>query len=163
VFTALVGLTWIAVGPGYSENAEQEYPTDPPKVLSSDLYPCSECHADLPVNTEKRELEAHTAMVITGHGEPLKWCMDCHNSENRDTLRLIGGEEVEFRELHVLCGQCHGRLYAHWRAGIHGKRTGFWDGEKKYTLCTDCHDPHDPGFKPLAPEPVPKKPQETLK
>jgi len=45
------------------------------------------------------------------------------------------------------CGQCHGDKYRDWRAGIHGKRVGQWDGEKSYFLCVNCHNPHSPGFK----------------
>ena len=31
--------------------------------------------------------------------------------------------------------------YRDWKAGVHGKRTGEWDGRKDYLLCVNCHNP----------------------
>ncbi len=137
--------------------------TYPSPVLSSEVFPCSGCHRDMASNHTRRELLFHTGVRLKGHGEPGRWCLDCHDGENRDTLRLPGGERVTFREGYRLCRQCHGKIYDNWSAGIHGKRTGDWNG-KKYSLpCTNCHNPHSPKFKPLAPEPAPLKPEETLR
>ena len=58
------------------------------------------------------------------------------------------------------CGQCHGTIYRDWRAGIHGKRTGYWNGKKEYRICLKCHNPHDPKFKKLKPEPPPLRPRQ---
>ena len=46
-----------------------------------------------------------------------------------------------------------------WRAGVHGRRSGLWNGKKSYLLCVHCHNPHSPRFKPLAPEPPPRRPE----
>jgi hypothetical protein len=50
-------------------------------------------------------------------------------------------------------------LYRDWKAGIHGKRTGYFEGgQRMYMLCVHCHNPHDPAFRPLKPEPPPHRP-----
>ena len=88
--------------------------------------------------------------------------MDCHDAENRDQLHLASGAPVQFEESYRLCGQCHGEKYRDWRAGIHGRRTGDWNGHKSYLLCANCHNPHEPHFQPLKPEPAPTPPAETV-
>ena len=73
-----------------------------------------------------------------------RWCLDCHNPDDRDKLRLANGDLVSFEESYYLCGQCHGTIFRDWKAGIHGKRTGEWNGRKQYRLCVHCHNPHNP-------------------
>lgn len=141
----------------------QDFPLSPPKVLSSPLFPCSTCHGGMEPNPKKRELSFHPEIVIRGHGEPKRWCLDCHDAGTRDRLRLINGEQVDFAVSYLLCGQCHGIIVRDWKAGIHGKRTGKWDGPRQYFLCTSCHNPHSPRFESLAPEAVPLRPGETLR
>ncbi|RJQ56875.1 MAG: hypothetical protein C4526_00540 [Nitrospiraceae bacterium] len=140
-----------------------DYPAYPPKILSSELFPCSSCHAGMEPNILKRELTFHGEVKIIGHAEHERWCLDCHDARDRDKLRLINGSTVGFDRLFRLCGQCHGPTYRAWRAGVHGKRTGRWDGQKQYYLCSSCHDPHSPRFKALAPEPPPVRPGETIR
>lgn len=136
----------------------------PPRVLSSELYPCTECHqGDGGAEFLDHVVDFHLDKTISGHGEPLKWCFDCHNPDNPNTLRLVGGEAVDFENLDVLCGQCHGKIYAAWKAGAYGKRVGLWNGEKRYFSCTECHDPHQPRFEAIKPDPAPVRPEETLR
>ena len=66
---------------------------------------------------------------------------------------------MPFEESYRLCGQCHGEKFRDWRAGVHGRRTGYWNGHKQYLLCAHCHNPHQPRFKPLAPKPAPRRPE----
>ncbi len=56
------------------------------------------------------------------------------------------------------CETCHGEKYRDWRAGVHVRRTSDWNGHKKYLLCANCHNPHQPRFQPLAPKPAPQRP-----
>ncbi|MDH5476705.1 MAG: multiheme c-type cytochrome [Nitrospinota bacterium] len=56
------------------------------------------------------------------------------------------------------CGQCHGIKFRDWSFGIHGKRTGYWNGEKEYWVCILCHNPHNPKFQKLEPKPAPIPP-----
>jgi len=120
--------------------------------------PCSMCHnEDLPPNPERRELDTHDSIILR-HDEQHRWCLDCHDAQDRDKLRLASGTLIEFSESYRLCGQCHGDKYRDWRAGIHGRRTGNWNGEKEYSLCVNCHWAHAPKFKPFEPLPPPKRP-----
>lgn len=130
----------------------------PPPPFSPGMFPCSECHRDLKTDFAPRELMmAHDEIRLT-HGLGDRWCFVCHDAGPRDQLRLADGSRVDFTESHRLCGQCHGTIYRDWKAGIHGRRTGYWEGPKRYLLCAHCHDPHAPKFKPLSPLPPPARP-----
>lgn len=131
----------------------------PAPPFSEGIFPCSECHADLEVDETRRELDFHEEIVLK-HAEEQRWCLDCHNPDNRDKLRLANGQVIFFEKSYLLCGQCHGTIYRDWKAGVHGKRTGHWNGRKQYRLCVHCHNPHDPKFKPLKPLPPPVRPEE---
>ncbi len=132
----------------------------PPPPFSEDIFPCSNCHEDMEVDRTRRELtEEHTNIKLT-HAAGQRWCLDCHDAENRDLLHLVSGEKIPFTKSYRLCGQCHGDKFRDWKAGVHGKRTGLWDGQKQYLLCAHCHNPHSPRFKPLVPLPPPKRPDE---
>ena len=131
----------------------------PPPPFSEGIFPCSDCHADMTPNPKRRELvEMHDDIVLE-HAEGQRWCLDCHNLDDRDKLRLVSGELIPFTESYRLCGQCHGDKYRDWKVGIHGKRTGYWNGEKQYLLCANCHNPHSPRFKALKPLPPPVRPE----
>lgn len=142
--------------------ADQDEPkvttTKPP--LTEGIFPCSNCHASMPPNKEKRDLSFHTEIQLK-HGD--NWCLNCHDLTNRDMLHRASGELVPFEKLYKVCGQCHGNIYRDWKIGIHGKRVGYWNGEKTYYLCVNCHNPHSPKFKPLPALPVPAKPLEITK
>jgi hypothetical protein len=149
-----------------------------PPPFSEGIYPCSACHAEQKDRT-RRELGFHEEQQsVFDHDSEHRWCLDCHDYENRDVLRLANGDQVPFTESYRLCGQCHGDKYRDWRVGVHGKRIGRWDGEKTYFLCVNCHNPHSPRFKgvkeivvdgkrttaptlaPMRPEPRPRRPDE---
>ena len=144
------------------EEAEREEVEVPPPPFSEGIFPCSSCHADMPVDRTRRELGFHTEIELK-HDEEHRWCLDCHNADDRDYLHLASGELVPFDESYRLCGQCHGEKYRDWRAGVHGRRTGDWNGHKTYLLCAHCHDPHQPRFAPIAPMPAPIPPDQTLR
>lgn len=130
----------------------------PPAPFSEGIFPCSDCHAGMETNRQRRELEDMHTDIVLHHAEGQRWCLDCHNPDDRDRLRLVSGELIEFSESYRLCGQCHGDKFRDWKVGIHGKRTGNWNGDKQYLLCAHCHNPHDPKFKPIAPLPPPARP-----
>ncbi len=128
---------------------------------SSEMFPCSDCHdEEMGVDITRRDLtEDHEEISKTfQHGTRIGWCFDCHNPKNRDVLQLVDGTEVKFTESFKVCGQCHGEKLKDWNNGIHGKRTGLWNGQKTYYLCVHCHVPHSPKFKKLPPKPPPLKP-----
>ncbi len=138
---------------------EKAFPV-PPAPFSEGIFPCSNCHADMEPNLERRELEDMHTDIVLNHAEGQRWCLDCHNPNDRDVLRLVNGETIPFEESYRLCGQCHGDKFRDWRVGIHGKRTGYWNGDKQYLLCAHCHNPHDPAFKAMKPLPPPERPGE---
>jgi len=144
----------------YKRRADEgtTYPV-PPAPFSEGIFPCSDCHADMEPNPERRELVDMHEDIVLDHAEGQRWCLDCHNFNDRDTLRLVSGEVIPFTESYRLCGQCHGDKFRDWKVGIHGKRTGDWNGEKQYLLCAHCHNPHSPRFKSLQPMPPPIRPE----
>lgn len=163
------------------DTSEVDYPVPPPP-FSKGVFPCSKCHEptkdeaeieelkesyqELPARDEVSpedidpDLPLHVQSVRTvlHHGPPERWCFDCHNPADRDTLRLANGKPVKFTESYLLCAQCHGTIFRDWKAGVHGRRSGFWNGKKRLLLCAHCHDPHSPRFKPLKPLPPPVAP-----
>jgi hypothetical protein len=141
---------------------EKVYPVPRPPFSSDLIFPCSQCHAHFqPPNAKRRVLVEYHSEIVLHHAESQRWCTDCHNLVNRDKLRLVSGELIDFTESYRLCGQCHGDKYRDWKVGVHGKRTGNWNGDKQYLLCVHCHNPHDPKFKPLKPMPPPERPGST--
>ncbi len=135
----------------------------PPPPFSEGVFPCTDCHdPELPVKTKRRELKTAHQEIVLRHDEEHRWCLDCHDTANRDMLHLASGETVPFEESYRLCGQCHGDKYRDWRAGVHGRRTGMWDGAKQYLLCVSCHNSHAPHFAPLKPMAPPTRPERTL-
>jgi hypothetical protein len=131
-----------------------------PPPLSDGIFPCTQCH-DGPGEVARRELGAHEEVQSAfDHDSENRWCLDCHDNQDRDVLRLASGAPVPFTESYRLCGQCHGDKYRDWRAGIHGRRSGWWDGARTYELCVHCHDPHSPRFKAIEPEAPPHRPRE---
>jgi hypothetical protein len=145
------------VASGDAAGAETLFPVPAPPFTEG-IFPCSTCHEGIPPNPERRELGMHSEIVLR-HDEQHRWCLDCHDTTNRDQLRLASGVLVPFTESYRLCGQCHGTQYRDWRSGIHGKRTGYWNASKRYLLCVHCHNPHQPRFAALAPLPPPVRPQ----
>ncbi len=148
--------------PAAAKETREEFSVPPPP-FSEGMFPCSSCHASMEVNTKKRELkDAHTEVRLH-HAETMRWCLDCHDAKNRDKLRLYNGELIDFTKSYFLCGECHGNIFRDWKAGIHGKRQGYFygSGKRTYLLCVHCHDSHVPKFKPIKPEPPPIRPKET--
>jgi len=124
----------------------------PPPPIDDEYFPCSDCHEDELADPERRELDEHDDIELA-HGD--LWCLDCHQSDQRDLLHLSDASPVHMEESWRLCTRCHAKRISDWRAGVHGKRTGYWWGPKEYRTCVVCHDPHSPLFKPLEPMPPP--------
>jgi hypothetical protein len=164
--TYIAGLLYLALALILSVNAKaaDEVPDffvpSPPFTVG--IFPCSDCHADMEVNTTRRELVDFHEDIVLKHAEEQRWCLDCHSPDNRDKLRLASGELLSFKKSYYLCGQCHGTIFRDWKAGVHGKRTGFWNGKKQYRLCVNCHNPHQPKFRPVNPMPPPIRPEDLI-
>jgi len=65
----------------------------PPPFSDESIFPCSECHADMDVDRTRRELGFHEEIGLH-HGTEERWCLDCHDADDRDRLRLINGTLV---------------------------------------------------------------------
>ena len=151
--------------PPAAETAELKKSTEPVEFaveappFSDGIFPCNECHEYMDPNPQRRELvDMHDEISgIFDHDSENRWCLDCHDINNRDSLRLANGKLLDFKESYKLCGQCHGDKLRDWKVGVHGKRTGYWNGKKEYLLCVHCHNPHTPKFKPLTPMPPPMR------
>ncbi len=142
---------------GLTQGGPQKIYVAPPPI-SSDYWPCSQCHGPQgEENPQRRVLTLEHTNIKLHHGN--NWCLNCHDYKNRDMLHLSDGTLIPFSQSEKLCGQCHGDIYRDWKLGIHGKRTGYWNGPKRYLLCVNCHWPHDPHFKPLKPLPPPVRPE----
>lgn len=152
------------INEGEKTSAEvTEYAVEAPP-FSDGAFPCTDCHANFKPNPVKRELaDWHQDISeMFNHDKENRWCLDCHDFNNRDSLRLASGKLLDFKESYKLCGQCHGEKYRDWKVGVHGKRTGEWNGKKEYLLCVHCHNPHSPKFQELTPDPPPFR-QEDIK
>ena len=171
IFLIIIGMTSCNIGSSHddaeaffsnsaSESAVSENILIPNSTRSLDYFPCNDCHSELEVNTQRRELVDMHDDIIFIHDSENRWCLACHDAENRDSLRLANGKLLSFEKSYELCGQCHGPKIRDWKLGIHGKRTGEWNGQKNYFLCVHCHDPHAPKFKLLEPMPPPLMPDE---
>ena len=136
------------------------YPQAPPfKVVPQKdkltFYPCSQCHKFMPPNPEPRKLEVAPHPAALKHGNGRFWCLNCHLIDDRDFLRTLRDQKVDFDESYLLCGQCHFNRQKDWYLGGHGKRVYNWQGERMIYSCTHCHDPHDPATKPREPSKAP--------
>ena len=142
---------------------EKSYPVPRPPFSDDLVFPCTQCHdgKTVKLNTTRRKLEDMHDDILLKHGPETRWCLGCHSAEHRDQLHLADGTLIEFSRSFMLCGQCHGDKFRDWKVGVHGKRTGYWNGDKQYLLCVHCHNPHDPKFKPLKPLPPPERPGNT--
>jgi hypothetical protein len=125
-----------------------------PRTDSLKFYPCTACHSALPPNPQPRLLAAPHPAALP-HGAGRFWCLDCHQTRDRDQLRLLSGAPVDFNDSDKVCGQCHFRQHKDWHFGAHGKRVANWQGERQIYSCTHCHDPHDPVTKPRQASPPP--------
>jgi Zn finger protein HypA/HybF involved in hydrogenase expression len=105
-------------------------------------------------NPEIRSLNAmHDSNLEHGRGRI--WCLSCHDLDNRNYLKTLLNELVDFDEAYLVCGGCHANRHKDWSFGAHGKRLANWQGERTQYSCPQCHDPHSPAIKLRAPKPAP--------
>jgi Doubled CXXCH motif (Paired_CXXCH_1) len=179
LFIAMLGMTLLRVAsvPGQEQQESGLYPVPPPLVYRG-IYPCQACHrkdvTEFTGSDEDKEAFLGTYLHAPNpqprvlvrmhrdndlrHGKGAFWCLNCHNTQERNYLKLLNGEVIPFDESYRLCGECHGSIYRDWKLGIHGRRVGQWDGTKLYLLCAHCHDPHNPKFRKIPGLPTPRSP-----
>ena len=140
--------------------ADGEVTLLPAPEVDDEYLPCMDCHdsEDRYTGPIPRELEYEHEDMEFEHGNI--WCLHCHNPENPNELRLADASLVPFEDSWQLCTQCHGKKLPEWRAGVHGKVTGHWRGDREYVTCVSCHDPHSPPTGKIDAKPRPKRPEE---
>ena len=70
----------------------------PAPPFSEGIYPCSNCHGAMETNVLRRELTFHQEIKLKNHAEEQRWCLDCHDKNDRDKLRLASGKLITFEE-----------------------------------------------------------------
>src|ERR1017187_2324894 len=80
----------------------------PAPPFSDGIFPCSNCHAGMPVDRTRRNLEAMHTDIVLKHDETHRWCLDCHDATNRDFLQLARVELVPCEESSRVGGHWHG-------------------------------------------------------
>lgn len=122
---------------------------------TSVVLSCSTCHSVKTPNRNRIETatlrDFHQGLDYD-HGNMS--CLNCHNEENYDTLRLANGTAVPFERAIELCQQCHGPQARDYKNGSHGGMTGYWDlasGPRERNTCVDCHHPHRPAYPKVSP------------
>lgn len=125
-----------------------------------DYYPCDTCHDPSDeVITEKRDLEEDHEDLVLEHGGGQFWCLMCHDTSDRNSLRLFEGSTIDFDTSYKLCGECHFMNFRDFEHGAHGKRVGSWNGDRLLVACTSCHNPHSPTIKARKPKSPPHPPR----
>lgn len=124
-------------------------------------YNCMECHKLLEAKWHfDRPLTEHRNLQLD-HGNN-RFCLNCHHPTNRNAFVDYDGSEIRETEVVMLCAKCHGPTHRDWKAGVHGRRNGYWNVQKGIQTqlrCIQCHDPHDPKFKPVKPLAPPRYPK----
>ncbi len=164
--TALMGgILFFGFQGGVHGWAEEKKDTVNKRSSQLEMYPCTECHSTpQDFNSQKRDLTKEHSNIKAihpkerGDEDPNFWCQHCHNPNQYNQFRLQTGETLPFNDSQKVCGQCHGPQLRDWKKHIHGRRTGNWNGEGQVDLCTQCHNPHDPKFKPMKPVAPPPEP-----
>lgn len=131
-----------------------------PQVLAvnSDCRLCHMSKALKYLPAKHRPTKQH-ADFNNHHGKAEISCHQCHEANNHNLLRTSPDFPATFENPSPVCQRCHFDIFKDWSRGMHGKRTGNWDGAKKVLACVDCHSPHRVSFAPMKAEPPPQKPK----
>lgn len=120
-------------------------------------YKCSECHNDFSSPPRQNpEIPEHAEINARFNHGLNTFCVNCHNPTDRNTYVAHDGSAIPSTEPAILCSKCHGPTYREWQVGIHGRSNGGWERDnpaRKKLLCIQCHDPHQPKFAPMKPDP----------
>ena len=123
-------------------------------------FPCSACHAGIdPIQRSPAASPAHRRMHVDiqlKHAPADSMdCTTCHAPGDPGQLQKLNGDPVSIDHAYQVCTQCHFEQTRDWAGGAHGKRLGGWRGKRVVNSCTECHNPHSPGFEQRLPDPGP--------
>jgi hypothetical protein len=127
-------------------------------------YNCNECHRLFPARWHHTQFVEHKNIRLD-HGAN-RFCLNCHHPTDRGAFSDYDGSVIPEENVVQLCGRCHGPAYRDWKAGVHGRKNGYWlksRGPQTQLRCIQCHDPHSPKFKPIQPLPPPTYPARAAK
>lgn len=120
-------------------------------------YKCSECHNDFTSPRRQNELQGEHADLAARFDHGMNtYCVNCHHQTDRNSYTAIDGSPISSTQPARLCAQCHGPTFRDWEQGIHGRQNGGWNRDnpaRSKLLCIQCHDPHEPKFAPMKPDP----------
>lgn len=110
-------------------------------------YPCSSCHDGRNKVRDPRLVALTHGQIEVRHGKGnMLSCTSCHNATKPDRLNAANETTVSFDQSYLTCASCHNARGKDWAGGAHGKRISNWLGLRVVKSCTDCHNPHRPGF-----------------
>ncbi len=161
LFKAALLVTLFLAAANMPQARAQPFTSPPPFAVANPSGPdkCASCHgwrqADLSPRTLKKP---HDTLMFTHWPQPGPWCDHCHKPTEPRRLILHHDQTVDFKDAHLLCGQCHGAKVRDWQFGAHGKRIGNWQGPRQIQPCSACHNPHQPKTRPLVPSSPPAQP-----
>lgn len=124
-------------------------------------YNCMECHRIVEVKWHRDRTRVEHQDIVLNHGNN-RFCLNCHNATNMNAFVDYDGSEIAEHDVVLLCAKCHGPTHRDWKAGVHGRRNGFWNAElgtQTRLRCIQCHDPHNPKFKAMEALPAPHYPR----
>ncbi|MFQ5568862.1 MAG: cytochrome C [Rhodothermales bacterium] len=124
------------------------------RLSRMEQYPCTECHTEplaALTRTLPAEKDAHWDVSMQHADEDVMVCATCHTIPESNALQLLNGKNIDFNHSYRQCAQCHTTQATDWAGGAHGKRLGGWAPPRVVSTCTDCHDPHQPGWEPRWP------------
>ena len=122
-------------------------------------YNCMDCHKLIQAKWHHTQFVEHKNIKLD-HGAN-RFCLNCHHPKERNAFADYDGSIIPEENVVQLCGRCHGPAYRDWKAGVHGRKNGFWlkeKGPQTQLRCIQCHDPHSPKFKPIKPLKAPTYP-----
>lgn len=127
----------------------------PDRISQIESYSCLNCHDRSIQKLAKARLndykKSHWNITLRHAPDETMNCFTCHDSNNLNQLTSITGQTISLNQSYNLCGQCHSQQKKDWHGGAHGKRIGGWAPPRVSMTCVNCHNPHDPSFKPRWP------------
>ncbi len=111
---------------------------------------CKDCHESKKIINQVGVTQ-HSEIILQHASQEVMNCTTCHDPKRVWQLKTLNHFTVSINHPYQVCTQCHFQQVEDWSKGAHGKRVGGWHGKIVRNNCTDCHNPHDPSFKPRWP------------
>jgi len=118
---------------------------------------CNKCHgksSKLGIRkSSKISSDTHKNIKLIHAAKQGMNCQTCHaNPSVEDLKNPNNSDKIDINYAFLSCQGCHFNQVRDWAGGAHGKRVKIWANPRMIYNCTECHDPHDPSFKPRLPK-----------